>query len=390
MSARTRAYAVTLTVAAVLVVLALNLLWPVTTEAYDEDASAWVAGLMAFPVAAALVLIHRPDNRVGWALGVVGASAGLIFLFTWYGATFPDGPLSRYVEAVERVPAVGQLTGMVALLYLFPTGRCVTVWFERAFRIFLAAMMVVTILFLLSPSTLAVTGRSNPLGLLPEWLGGLGDDGEVVLLPFALIGIWSLVVRWRRAGSVERAQLKWFLSGAIFALSILFLVNVVPGEPGGVVGIVAGVLVVGAFWSLPGAIVIAVLRYNLYDIDRIINRTLIYGVLTAGLAALYAGLVAGLQALLRPVSGGSDLAIVVTTLVVAALFLPARRRIQAAVDRRFNRRTYDAARTIDAFAARLREQVDLDTLRYELLTVVDETMRPARVSLWLREQGTQR
>ncbi|MGH2600748.1 MAG: hypothetical protein ACRDJ9_15355, partial [Dehalococcoidia bacterium] len=152
----------------------------------------------------------------------------------------------------------------------------------------------------------------------------------------------------------------------------------------------AGVLVVGAFWSLPGAIVIAVLRYNLYDIDRIINRTLIYGVLTAGLAALYAGLVAGLQALLRPVSGGSDLAIVVTTLVVAALFLPARRRIQAAVDRRFNRRTYDAARTIDAFAARLREQVDLDTLRYELLTVVDETMRPARVSLWLREQGTQR
>jgi len=135
---------------------------------------------------------------------------------------------------------------------------------------------------------------------------------------------------------------------------------------------------------LPLAIGVAILRHQLYDIDRILNRTLVYALLTATLGAMYLGVVVGLQAVLSSVAGGSDLAIVITTLLVAALFLPVRRRVQEIVDRRFNRRTYDAARTIDAFSARLRQQIDLDTLRYELLAVTEETMQPSRASVWLR------
>jgi hypothetical protein len=144
---------------------------------------------------------------------------------------------------------------------------------------------------------------------------------------------------------------------------------------------VSSLLVVCLF---PIAAGIAILRHQLYDIDRILNRTLVYAVLTASLGALYAGAVIGLQEVLRPLSGGSDVAIVLTTLVVAALFLPARRVVQTAVDRRFNRRAYDAARTIEAFSARLREQIDLDTLTREMRDIVIETMAPSRISIQLR------
>ncbi|MPZ50633.1 MAG: hypothetical protein GEU75_15265 [Dehalococcoidia bacterium] len=385
MSHNARIFALIAGAAFVEVVLLLNIAWPIRTESYDEQDWPWIGGLMAFPVAAALILIHRPQNGVGRALGVVGVSAGLIFLMAWYGLSFLDAPLSPHVEALAAIPVVGQFTGIIALLYLFPTGRCATLWFERIFRTFLGVALVGGTLLLVSPTPLPITGRPNPFGVLPEWLGRLGDDGLILFLPFALIGVWSLGVRWRRSESTERSQLKWFLFGAIFAISIFVLASVVPEGGTSLENVTGGGVVIATFWSLPAAIVIAVLRYRLYDIDRVISRTLVYALLTGGLGATYFGLVVGLQALLRPLSDGSDLAIVVTTLVVAALFLPARRRVQDAVDRRFNRRAYDAARTIDAFSARLREQIDLDTLRYELLAVVDETMQPAKASLWLRE-----
>lgn len=129
---------------------------------------------------------------------------------------------------------------------------------------------------------------------------------------------------------------------------------------------------------------LAILRYRLYDIDRILNRTLVFGLVTSVLAALYFALVVGLQEVFRPLFGSSDAAIAVTTLIVATMVLPVRRRVQAVVDRRFNRRTYDAAHTLDAFSTRLRDSIDLDTLRYDLVSVVHETMEPASVSVWLR------
>ena len=371
---------------AIVLVLILNIAWPIRTETYEEQDWPWIGGLMAFPVAAALVLIHRPDNRVGWALGLTSLSAGLIFLGGWYAATFEGAPLSRMVEILSAIPVIGQFAGMVALLYLFPTGHCASPWYGKALVVFNGLLAVAGTLLLLSPTDLPITGRPNPLGVLPGWLGSIGDNGLIILFPFALIGVVSLIVRWRRARPLERSQLKWFLAGAVFALAILVLANILPDDSGtNVVDVVGGGVVVLAFWSLPAAIVIAVLRYRLYDIDRVVSRTLVYALLTGGLVATYFGLVVGLQGLLRPVSGGSDIAIVLTTLVVAALFLPARRRVQDAVDRRFNRRTYDAARTIEAFSTRLREQIDLDTLRYELLAVVGETMQPAITSLWLRK-----
>jgi hypothetical protein len=178
--------------------------------------------------------------------------------------------------------------------------------------------------------------------------------------------------------------MKWVLASSAWAV-VFFgvftpIVNLFGYYPPDVIFLTTMALV-------PLSVAVAMLRYRLYDIDRIINRTLVYGLLSAGLGAIYAALVIGLQEVLQSVSGGSDLAIVVTTLTVAALFLPARRRVQLTVDQRFNRRQYDASRTVEHFSVRLRQHVELDTLRYELLSVIDETMAPTSKSLWLRPRS---
>jgi hypothetical protein len=192
-----------------------------------------------------------------------------------------------------------------------------------------------------------------------------------------------MIQRFRRSQGIERMQLKWFVASAIGAL-LLFLAAwaIAIGQESDVVwdyAITFAILLVALSTT------ISILRYRLYEIDRIINRTLVYALLTATLATIYFGVVVGLQSLLRTLSGGTDLAIALTTLLVAALFLPARQRLQQIVDRRFNRRAYDAALTVDAFSARLRDQIDLDTLRYELLAVVEATMQPAGASIWVKE-----
>jgi hypothetical protein len=186
----------------------------------------------------------------------------------------------------------------------------------------------------------------------------------------------SLIVRFRRSRGVERQQLKWFTYAGALVLLIPLIGFVVPSLAN------AAFVLVGA---LPIAVGIAILRHRLYDIDRLINRTLVYGLLTAILGALYAGVVLVLGQLFGGVGGDPpSWAVAGATLAVAALFQPARRRIQVVVDRRFNRRKYDAARTVEVFSVRLRDEVDLDTLSAELLTVVDQTMQPTQASLWLR------
>ena len=185
----------------------------------------------------------------------------------------------------------------------------------------------------------------------------------------------SLVLRFRRSRGEERQQLKWFTyAGALLPLAVLG--DALPA-PLGNVGFAVPIV------FLPIEAGIAVLRYRLYEIDRLINRTLVYVLVTMLLGAVYTAGVFGLDRLLNPVTGQSTLAVAASTLTVAALFQPVRRRIQAAVNRRFNRRRYDAAKTVEAFSARLRDQVDLDTLSAELLTVVDQTMQPTTASLWL-------
>ena len=186
-------------------------------------------------------------------------------------------------------------------------------------------------------------------------------------------------MRFRRSRGIERQQLKWVTAGAA-----LLPLSQIPSGDMGYAGLLLGALVIA------GAVAIAMLRYRLYDVDVVINRTLVYGALTATLALAYLGSVLLLQLVLRPLTEESNLAIAGSTLAVAALFRPARARIQEAVDRRFYRRKYDAQRTLEAFSSRLRDQVDLGALNSELSAVVAETLQPAHVSLWLRAPEARR
>ena len=268
------------------------------------------------------------------------------------------------------------------VLLLTPTGSLPS----RRWRWWARLAVVAPVLYVaaraLLPRPLSPPYQSVPSPFAVPALAGLlltirAVTGILVALA-VVVAAASLVVRFRRARGAERLQLRWVvLAAALSAVAAL-------------VGLIAAVLenTVVLVWTagayvvmLPLAIGAAVLRYRLYDLDRIISRTLSYGLLTVLLGGGYAGVVLGLGQLL---GSSSSLAVAVATLAVAAVFQPARRRVQRAVDRRFNRRRYDAAMTIQAFSARLREQIDLDTLTAELLNVVDQTMQPTRVSLWLR------
>jgi hypothetical protein len=199
-----------------------------------------------------------------------------------------------------------------------------------------------------------------------------------VILGVVVIGaVASVVVRFRRSRGIERQQMKWF----VYAVAPVLVMPIEDYLPGIISSVALGAVLIG----LPAAIGVAVLRYRLYDIDVLINRTLVYGSLTALLVTVYVGSIVVLQAVFRSLTGqDSQLTIVASTLAIAALFNPLHRRIQAFVDRRFYRRKYDAAKTVAAFSARLRDETDLAELNEELLAVVRETMQPAHVSLWLR------
>jgi hypothetical protein len=204
------------------------------------------------------------------------------------------------------------------------------------------------------------------------------------LLALTVLSLASLVLRFRRSRGEQRQQLKWFTYAALLTVSVwlIFTITGVEGQVSGPLLLFSTIL---SFWLLAAAIGVAILRYHLYDIDRLINRTLVYALLTVLLGTVYAGAVLVLGQLFGGVARNPpSWAVAGATLAVAALFQPARRRIQQVVDRRFNRRRYDAVKTIEAFSARLRDEVDLDTLSAELLAVVDQTIQPTRASLWLR------
>lgn len=370
-------------------ILVLNIIWPIARPADDDGPIwMWVGGLMGFPPAAALLLAYRPSNRLSWALGISAGSAGLIFLMTWYAVTFPDAPFSREIEAVELIPAVAQLAASFALLHLFPSGQFVARWHARVFGVFVALFIGAALLRLVSPGPLEVSGRPNPFGIAPDWAAQIADGSFAMLVPFGLLGIVAVFLRWRRSRGTERAQVKWFVAGALFAMFVLGLAFTTPSSSENE-DIIAGPFVILAFWSMPAAIVIAVLRYRLYDIDILINKALVYGSLTALTIAFYLGLVIALSWSVRAISSeqGNELVVAATTLIVAALFQPARRRLQTAVDRRFYRSRYDAARTVEAFQSGLRDQTDIETVRIELAETVNRVLQPASIGVWLARGG---
>jgi hypothetical protein len=335
-------------------------------------------GFASLPVIGALVAARHPRNAEGWLFLAVGLGIGVLALSTEYARwgldqrPHPPGlALAALLSNSLWLPSVG-LLGTV-LLVLFPDGKPPSprwrwlVWAS-------AATIAVMFLAALFQDTMDVDGTEidNPIGL------GILDNAEAQLGPlFAVSAVLlvlcalSLVVRFYRSRGVERQQLKWLAFAGFFtALGI-------PLE--------LPLLFAASLLMLVGALAAAMLKYRLYEIDRIINKALVYGALTSLLVAGYAGCVLLIQAVL-PLSDSSDAAIAASTLAMAALFGPLRTRIQRVVDRRFYRSNFDAQRTIELFSGRLREETDLDTLSTDLLSVVTTTIQPATAFLWLRSE----
>jgi hypothetical protein len=291
----------------------------------------------------------------------------------------------------------------IYLLLLFPDGRLPSRRWRLLAWLAGAVIAVESAAVLLTPGPLQdLRGARNPFGLEAHpWVEGLGLI-VLPLLPLCMVAsAVSLVLRFRRSTGVVREQIKWIAFAASFmgllylgimGTGLIILLISSPQTPNDLgsqswLGVLLENVMVLSFAGVPVAIGFAVLKYRLYEIDIIINRTLVYGVLTATLVALYFGSVTATQAIFRALSGQEEqpqLAIVVSTLVIATLFNPLRRRVQGFIDRRFYRKKYDAAKTLEAFSGKLRDETDLDALSEDLVGVVRETMQPAHVSLWLR------
>ena len=330
----------------------------------------------------AFLASRRPANPIGWLfLGIGFVQTVNIFcgayaryaLITEPGSV-PGGAVASWLEAWTWI--IG-FTGFSFILLLFPSGGLPSPRWRWVAWLAAASVCLTAMAFAVD------AWPERGLSLLEEM-----DEASstavivVVVLGFVsfaaatLMSLASVFVRFRRSRGEERQQIKWFLFAAAFAVACAASAFIGPVTP-------EWLLDVGLA-SVAIAVAIAVLRYRLYDIDLVIRRTLVYGGLTALLAGLYFGIVLALQEVFSSFAGGSDLAVAVSTLAVAALFGPARRRIQQVVDRRFYRRSYDAQRTLESFAASLRDEIDLDALGAELRSIVRETMQPAQVSLWLR------
>jgi hypothetical protein len=352
------------------------------------NASGLTTGLAVVSAATvgAVLASRRPAHPVGWLLLVLGAWLvvnGVTYGYANYGLLAQPGalPAAAHVAAASAGITVPMPVCIGLILLLTPTGSLPSPRWTWWAGVSVAA----AVLGLLAWVPLSLEGpyRSipNPLAVPAALAGPLVVVAWVASVLSALaipVGAASLLVRFRRARGVERQQLRWVaLAALLAALAALLLLA------GHAMGINALLNLAGPAFVvlLPLAIGAAILRYRLYDIDRIVSRTLAWALLTVVLGLGYAAVVLGLGRLLPK---SSELAVAAATLTVAAMFQPVRRRVQAAVDRRFNRRRYDAARTIQAFSGRLREEVDLDTLTGELLSLVDETMQPTHASLWLR------
>lgn len=363
---------------------------------------------LVFLLVGALISSRRPRNPVGWICLTVGLLSSVGFLselYVSYGLARPGSvPFAAAVAALSQwswILPVGLLS--TYLLLLFPDGRLPSRRWRPLAWLSGAVIALLGVVNVLAPGRLAShEGVQNPFGI--EGAPWLFDAAVILSLPLAacvLASAASLVLRYRRSGGEVRVQIKWIalagsITGTLVFLSIIAGLLLLPESmsPEGIEGapplwlqLLMYALTL-SFTGVPVAIGFAVLKYRLYDIDLIINRALVYAPLTAMLALVYFGGVVGLQAALRALSGQeSTLAIVASTLAIAALFNPLRMRVQTFVDRYFYRRKYDAVKTLAAFNARLREETQLDPLSEDLVRVVTRTVQPAYASLWLRPEA---
>ena len=397
---------------AILTILSLYVTAPAAQPSSDWGSGGAIGDLLilapflAFTIVGALIASRRPENPIGWICLVAGLFWTLIVLDGQYIAyalatTTGGVPLPAAVALNQWlwVPPVGLLS--IYLILLFPDGKLPSrrwrplAWFSGA------VLIMVSLAIALTPGPLPdLEGVRNPFGL--EGYPWIADASNVIpiLMPLcAVASALSLVLRYRRSGSEEREQIKWiaFAGSFVGLMSLVTVCSTLIFEPlflGATgtqplwLGILQDVELL-SFTGIPVAVGFAVLKYRLYDIDLLINRALVYGSLSATLALVYFGGIVVLQRLFVVLTGQqSTLAVVASTLLMAALFSPLRRRIQRFIDRRFYRKKYDARKTLEAFSTKLREGTDLDALSNDLVGVVRETMQPAHVSLWLRPDSS--
>ncbi len=360
---------------------------------------AFAFAALAFGTVGALVSNRIPGNRVGWIFCVIGVAVAIGDLGYQYAdqtlfsqSGLPAGDLAAWFQNLTIPPCFGLIA--VALM-LFPDGRLPSPRWRPAAILALTGSTFEIVGYAMRPGHLDAPFDSvvNPVGV--DGAFGLFEVISSIGWPFMGLGLVLAAAamrrRSKRATGLERQQLKWItfaaaIAGVMIAADIIsFFVASDEANLNLLRTVTLGI----GFSVIPVAAGIAILRYRLYDIDVVINRTVVYGTLTATLVAVYLGSILLMQLVLRTFTAGSGLAVAASTLGTAALVRPARARIQAIVDRRFYRRKYDAARTLDDFSARLRDEIDLEALQGDLRSVVAETMQPAHVTLWLRSKETE-
>src|SRR5919107_4587051 len=358
-----------------------------------DDAVILLTSVLTFSVVGAIIASRQPRNAIGWLFCGVGLVMGINSLTGGYaeyrlsGGSDPGSLAETAAWFASWSWTILVYVPTSFLLLLFPDGRLPSPrWRPVAWCAVLGLISFVAGTAL-NPGPLEDFPRiMNPYGVDSPILDAVGIAGVILAAASMVASAVSLIVRTRRAGRVERQQIKWLAYGGALAVGAIFVAGVIATIWSANVGIALigiGLLGVPIFTG------VAMARYRLYEIDIVINRTLVYGALTAALVAVYFGGVATLQALFRAFTGQEQqpqLAIVVSTLAIAALFDPLRRRIQSFIDRRFYRRKYDAQKTLESFSTKLRDETNLDALSDDLEGVVRETLQPAHVSLWLRPE----
>jgi hypothetical protein len=360
---------------------------PLTVAVLVEGAATAVAYPLGYATIGLVLTLRRPANPIGWLY----AAAGLVWSLPipwdpWLGQLIAEHrplPLAAQVAAVsgELNWAPATVLGVTLPALLVPDGRLRSRRWRPVAAVAVAAAALVVVGAGLAPARLEDTSIPNPFGLTGP-AGAVADvlagAGTLLWVATMVASLACVVVRFRASAGVERQQLRWVAAGAVAAVAGLLAGVATPQRT------VVSSILYAMVLCVPLAVAVAVLRYRLWDLDRLVSRTVTYAVVTALLVVPYLLIVSAAG---RLVQGAGSLAVAAATLAAAAAFAPLRRRVQGLVDRRFNRRRYNAARTVEGFAARLRDQVDLDALSAELLAVVDHTMQPRGASLWLRPQA---